>query len=330
MEYGIKISVIVPVYNTEQYIGECIESAINQGYKNFELILVDDGSTDSSGRICDEYANIDKRIKVFHINNSGQAKARYYGVDRADGDYIVFLDSDDLLANRALEVICEKIRCYRCDLLIYRAELFADRPTVEKEHSGEDVIITDRKILYTTILYNESYNSMCIKAVKRNLIVDGEYEADVRYGEDLLQTLSIIKRVAKTVIIPKTLYHYRKRPDSITRSLRLDRYSADIVSVRNTVYRFLKDADVLNDDEMAQYKSIAARILMEGVSNIARAECEFRLKRELLEGIRKNEYCQELMSAGICYRKALGNKRIVWALFRKKMYYLISLLFLLK
>ena len=99
MEY--KISVIIPVYNVEDYIRQSIDSVLNQTYKNLEIILVDDGSKDNSGKICDEYKNVDERIKVIHKINSGVSSARNVGIDIATGKYIMFLDSDDFLEKNA-------------------------------------------------------------------------------------------------------------------------------------------------------------------------------------------------------------------------------------
>lgn len=93
------ISVIVPVYNTEKYLGECVQSILNQIFTDFELLLIDDGSTDQSGAICDTYALQDKRVKVFHKENGGVSSARNMGLDEARGEWIVFVDSDDWVAN---------------------------------------------------------------------------------------------------------------------------------------------------------------------------------------------------------------------------------------
>ena len=97
------ISVIVPVYNAEKYLRECLDSIVNQTYKNIEIILVDDGSTDGSGAICDEYADKDVRIKVYHIPNGGASNARNLGIDNADGEYLMFVDSDDIILPYVVE-----------------------------------------------------------------------------------------------------------------------------------------------------------------------------------------------------------------------------------
>ena len=99
------ISVIVPAYNVENVLHYCIDSILNQTYKDFELILVDDGSTDKSGKICDEYANKDSRVRVFHKENGGVSSARNFGIDNANGDYICFIDSDDYVNGDYLELL---------------------------------------------------------------------------------------------------------------------------------------------------------------------------------------------------------------------------------
>ena len=103
MENQALISVIIPVYNVEEYLHECVDSVINQTYKNLQIILVDDGSTDSSGKICDEYAENDKRITVVHQKNGGLSVARNTGLSNAHGDYVYFLDSDDYIKKMRLK-----------------------------------------------------------------------------------------------------------------------------------------------------------------------------------------------------------------------------------
>ena len=103
------ISVIVPVYNTKQYLKSCLRSILDQTYRDFELVLVDDGSSDGSDAICDEFSLIDSRVRVFHIDNGGVTKARKYGVLRSKGDFIVFVDSDDTIDRHYLECMYDKI-----------------------------------------------------------------------------------------------------------------------------------------------------------------------------------------------------------------------------
>ena len=107
-------SVIVPVYNVEKYLKECLDSILSQTFKDFELILVNDGSKDSSPAICDEYAEKDSRVKVIHKENGGQSTARNMGIEKATGEFAVFLDSDDLLSPNTFEILIEKAEKVYC------------------------------------------------------------------------------------------------------------------------------------------------------------------------------------------------------------------------
>ena len=112
------VSVIVPIYKVEEYLRECVDSIINQTYKNLEIILVDDGSPDKCGEICDEYARNDSRITVYHKENGGLSDARNYGIDRCNGEYITFVDSDDVLKSNFVETLMGLIEEYDADVAV--------------------------------------------------------------------------------------------------------------------------------------------------------------------------------------------------------------------
>lgn len=118
----MKISIIVPVYNCEDYLKRCVDSLLNQTYKNLEIILVDDGSTDNSSLICDEYSNADNRVVVFHLKNGGAAAARNYGINKSNGDYLFFVDADDFIEDDAIECLLnigENMDIIYCDYYRY-------------------------------------------------------------------------------------------------------------------------------------------------------------------------------------------------------------------
>ena len=116
---GDIISIIVPVYNTEEYLDKCILSIMAQTYADFELLLIDDGSTDSSGSICDKYAAQDSRVRVFHKENGGVSRARNLGIDNSKGDYLLFLDSDDWLASDTFEILHRTLEREDADCVIF-------------------------------------------------------------------------------------------------------------------------------------------------------------------------------------------------------------------
>ena len=120
------VSVIIPVYNVEKYLRECLDSVLAQTYKNIEVILVDDGSTDSSGHICDEYLNVDDRIKVIHQQNAGLSEARNHGYDFATGVFVYFLDSDDWIQEETLSSLTQRIQDTNADIVFFDSKSFED------------------------------------------------------------------------------------------------------------------------------------------------------------------------------------------------------------
>ena len=128
------ISVIIPVYNVEKYLKKCLDSVINQTYKNLEIILVDDGSSDKSGLICDEYTKLDKRIKVVHKKNEGLSSARNTGLDIAKGKYISFIDSDDFVSIYMYEIMYKEIIKNNRDIVIARHIYFKNKEPIFKDN----------------------------------------------------------------------------------------------------------------------------------------------------------------------------------------------------
>lgn len=141
------LSVIVPVYNVENYIGDCIQSLINQHYSNLDILLIDDGSEDRSSQICDEYADLDNRIRVFHQTNQGLSKARNVGLENAEGEYITFLDSDDFIDIEMYSSLMNVIKEYDVQIAACGMQVFNDGETpVKVEHGGKYIYIQAKKL----------------------------------------------------------------------------------------------------------------------------------------------------------------------------------------
>ena len=140
-----KISIIVPVYKVEDYLERCIDSIVNQTYKNLEILLVDDGSPDNCGKICDEYAAKDDRIIVIHKQNEGVARARNSALDVVTGDYISFIDSDDWVAEDAYEYYLDNIKKYKADCVVGRCQMVFDRNGELDYQYGEEQKIRCRR-----------------------------------------------------------------------------------------------------------------------------------------------------------------------------------------
>lgn len=217
-----KLSVIVPVYNTEKYLRDCIDSILAQSFTDFELILVDDGSTDKSGDICDAYGRLDHRVRVIRQNNSGVTAARKRGAETAVGEYISFVDSDDWIEPNMYQEMLIKADIYDadmvlCDMLVERQ---AERTVV---HSSEITgLFTSEQLekqIYVNMLYDFSKNvpglslNLCNKLIKSNLVkpVFEGFPGDVTYGEDALGSLMCLLRSRCIFIMENTpFYHYRQ------------------------------------------------------------------------------------------------------------------------
>ncbi|MEI7668283.1 MAG: glycosyltransferase family A protein, partial [Erysipelotrichaceae bacterium] len=149
------ISVIVPVYNVEKYIDRCVSSILNQTYKNLDIILVDDGSQDKSGQICDEYALKDNRIKVLHKSNGGLSDARNKGIELSKGEYISFVDSDDTISNNFIDKLYNLCVNYSSDISMCYFKQFTSEISFNREHESRIDIFTNIQMLENLI--NEKY-----------------------------------------------------------------------------------------------------------------------------------------------------------------------------
>ena len=142
------ISVIIPVYNVEEYLDKCIQSVLNQTYHNLQVVLVDDGSKDKSGEICDKYAKLDPRIQVIHQTNAGVSAARNVGLDTALGDYIAFVDGDDWIYQRMYEHLYGLMLQYEADIVQCAAESNVDRNNFKEENDGQKILYRFGQILF--------------------------------------------------------------------------------------------------------------------------------------------------------------------------------------
>lgn len=214
-------SIIVPVYNVERYIVICIESILCQTMVDFELLLVDDGSTDHSGNICEEYASKDNRIKVLHQNNSGVSCARNLGLEKAKGQYICFVDSDDWIEPNYLDVISKQMADY--DILFVGFYFdYEDGSSVqitigdweEKQvKSKEECMLRLKSNATGHNIFGYTWN----KVFKANVIKENKisFMNDVKYGEDELFTLACCLRAHSLKVIATPVYHYRQREGSL-------------------------------------------------------------------------------------------------------------------
>lgn len=210
------ISVIVPVYNVELYLNECISSLINQTYQNLEIIIVDDGSTDKSGSICDSFK--DSRIKVYHKQNGGLSDARNYGLKFATGDYILFVDSDDFLDLNMINVLVENAISNIVDISICGYSKYYDSNKIIKcQNETDNFKIEDLKRIEYLYDFNHYGVGVWNKLFKRELLENIKFPVG-KVSEDYFVMYKIFYKAKSVFYTSKSLYFYRQRQNSITKS----------------------------------------------------------------------------------------------------------------
>lgn len=208
-----QISIIVPVYKTESFLCRCLDSLLSQTLNDFELLLIDDGSPDRSGEICDEYAQRDSRIRVFHKENGGVASARQFGMDHAQGEFVIHADPDDWVESNMLEDLYHEAVEKSADLII--CDFFVDDDKYAKqEPSGEDHMIVLKD------LFQRLHGSCWNKLVRRSCYekYDVTFSQNLSFCEDLTFWVKFLKNPIKISYLPKAYYHYVLHDDSIVHS----------------------------------------------------------------------------------------------------------------
>lgn len=212
-----KISIIVPVYKVAEYLPRCIDSIISQTYKNLEILLVDDGSPDECGRICDEYAAKDERIVVIHKENQGVARARNSALDVATGDYISFIDSDDWMSEDAYDYFLKNIKKYKADCVVGRCQTVYDRNGIldYKETEKVEIICKTSSGAMKGVLTGGS--AIWNRLFKKEIFNELRFPVG-RINDDEVTVLHAYASCNRVVFLNKDTYFYRIRENSITTS----------------------------------------------------------------------------------------------------------------
>lgn len=300
------ISIIVPVYNIEQYIERCLDSVLAQDYQDFECIVVDDGSTDNSASICDSYSARDPRIKILHKKNGGLMNAVRDGVEMAKGDIIVFVDGDDCLERGALSEIAENIK--DADVLVYDYNVvYVDKTEIVKMHLIEGDASKSETPIDVCIKNNVSF-ARWNKAIKRELLIAvyPYLEKKVGMAEDITLILPTLYCAKTMRYLSKPLVNYCQNGDSYTHKYRreyLEDYKNSLINLNN----FFKDTkyDRLPNDMFFRYIKFLIRLAV-FCSDNCRKELKFILadsivKKEITK-YRANNWRNRLMQLAMKYR----------------------------
>ena len=210
------ISVIIPVYNVEQYLNRCVDSVINQTYKNLEIILIDDGSTDNSGKICDEYALKDNRIKIVHKQNAGVSSARNEGLKIAKGDYVGFVDSDDYIEKDMYEVlhnslIENKTEISCCDFFAFNKKENKYVPCFDTTING---VLSINETLNTKSGHG---GNLWSKLYSKKVISDIRFNENLSFGEDYMFVMNAFFKAKRIAFSKDAKYYYYYNVNSVTR-----------------------------------------------------------------------------------------------------------------
>ena len=212
---GEKISVIVPVYNVEQYLERCVDSIINQTYTNLEIILVNDGSTDNSGKLCDELAKKDERIRVIHKENGGLSDARNRGIDESESDLVGFIDSDDYIDSDMYEVLLKNLNDTDADLSMCALyDVYNNTPEAQVTNKGTWKLSSEQAIkmvMEAKILSVTAVN----KLYRKSLFTDLKFEVG-KIAEDAFIMIKLLDKCEKIVATNEKKYYYVHRENSIT------------------------------------------------------------------------------------------------------------------
>lgn len=336
-----KISIIVPVYNVEKYLNKCIDSLLEQTYKNFEIILVDDGSTDMSASICDEYSNKYSNIKVVHKNNEGLGMARNTGIDNATGDYLVFIDSDDYADSGLVKDLYDAIRLNDSDTCIggYKRVDSYNRLVSTHKYERNKFIENDiLKILLPRMIGSspEKKDSIAVSACnvlyskniidKYNIRFVSEREI---ISEDLIFNISYLFHAKNVMIIDTVNYNYRINYGSLTTRYLPQRF-CKIKELYNKEVEILNNIGIYNDCElrlMRQFFIYVRMCLAQEKQNVD-AKNFNKLRLKVKEICNDDLVCQLVRRYPI---NKLGFKQKIFLyLIKYKMYFIISLFIKLK
>ena len=322
-------SIIVPVYNVEKYIDECLKSLINQTFEDFEIVIVDDGSTDSSGKICDDYASKDNRIKVIHKKNEGLLMARRTGLSECQGEYILHCDSDDYVSIKLLETVKNEIDNSHPDMVMFGYSVINDEHKILENHYD---IFRDREFfsgkkrekLIKELSSATWLNNMWSKATKRECVdLDQDYSKykSIKMGEDIFQVVSLVEKCESFVYLAEPLYLYRSNTSGMSKNIEVF-YLDNHLTVADKMYKFLINEEVSEGTMTSFYNryikdiyKYAFRFLKSGMSKEEFEKMVHRIKADVvyLEAIKR--YCN--------WSK---ENRVMHFFISKKMYYTSKLM----
>lgn len=300
------ISVIVPVYNVEKYLDNCVESIVNQTYKDLEIILVDDGSPDNCPVMCDEWAKKDDRIKVIHKENGGVSSARNIGLDNVTGEYIGFVDSDDYLKSNMYELLIENLTATNSDISVCSTFLVDENNNIKADNIFESQVLNQEEAV--KFLSYKMNNSLWNKLFKKDMFKGCRFDEGHTFGEDHLILLQVLKNVNRVSFISDSLYYYVQRSNSTTGS-KFSKRSFDQVYMKDALYNYVKE-NYLYVSEYYRKLSFTARENMCRKIILSNSDEEFAKELDEYKKYMKKEF--SIVKSNLSKRETLEYKMICY------------------
>ena len=278
-DYGL-VSLIIPVYNVEKYLKQCIDSVLAQTYQNIEIILVDDGSTDSSGDICDQYEKTDDCIKVIHQKNAGLSEARNHGMDSVTGDYVYFLDSDDWIQEETLFSLMQRIHETNVDIVFFDSKSFEDSDKgyqiPQRYIRKHDYPTNNGLTVFEQMQANKEFHSAVPLMLFRKSFLD---KSNIRFYpgilyEDMLFTFEVLTKAEKVAQCKEAFYQRRYRSNSITQLKVKEKNYFSAATVYRELVAFSKQEGILDKNSVQKYIARWAYRFIDIYSQLSNADKE--------------------------------------------------------
>lgn len=313
------ISAIVPVYNVENYLKQCLESIINQTYQHLEIILIDDGSLDNSGKICDEFASRDARIKVFHKKNEGVSSARNTGIENASGKWIAFIDSDDWIEKEYFETMMNYAKSEDASVVLCAYNKIWGNEVEKINVNSEKKEYNANEYLIKTLNPQTGFGFCHMKLIKKECIGDLRFNQNLVVGEDALFNIQLSKNIKKAFFCDSEIYNYRNNSNSVVK-----RYD------QNYANKYLKSMKVNKDYLLKNYKEteilqnyynfVAYHVMLVAINFCYNTNNKEKHKRKLVKQICNYDEFKEGIEKSNYNNISLTRKIMLFTL-KRKMYF---------
>lgn len=320
-----KISIIIPIYKVEQYLYRCIESVVNQTYQNLEIILVDDGSPDNCPKMCDDWAEKDKRIKVIHKENGGVSSARNLGLEKATGDYIAFVDSDDILDKEMIQKLYSSVVENNSDLSMCKYSLIYEKDNriiivdefnlikAEKEKIFEYLFKSERKNKKGIIRTPSIMGSVCRILYKKTILKGLKFEK-LKICEDLNFLIDLLKLNPKISIVNEYLYYYFQRETSSSHvdPVEMNKRKLEAVKVLYSKIADLLPSNLLKANKYHFYTSTICTYMRHGLKKELKKLIQTKFMKDL--GAKENYKCAMKAKRSLKYKIAywMARHKLIW------------------